>query len=172
MRDPITGSDFHLWKWRDVFVSRDLSATMSDRATLSETDFSAEQIGDVSCEQIRSEGPTILELFEVLSRSRGLEVLAQFADEAGPWRFKELETQLSIPPNTLTRRLQELEEFGLLTREVRETVPPYVQYTATESASELQPVLQYLYRWSMRKHGRSTDSTADKVDGNNEIEEQ
>jgi len=145
---------------------------MSDRTTRSEADFSAEQVRDVSCEQIRSEGPTILELFEVLSRSRGLEVLAQFADEAGPWRFKELENQLGIPPNTLTRRLQELEEFGLLTREVRETIPPHVQYTATKSASELQPVLQYLYRWSMRKHGRSTHSNADTINESSGIEEQ
>jgi DNA-binding HxlR family transcriptional regulator len=123
---------------------------MTDSTTLSEDDFNTKRIGDISCDQIRSEGTAILGLFDLLSRSRALEVLAQFADDAGPWRFNELETQLGIPPNTLTRRLKELEEYGLLTREIQETVPPHVEYTATTSAIELQPVLQYLYLWANR----------------------
>lgn len=133
---------------------------MNDSTALSEEDFNTERIGGVSCDQIRAEGAAILGLFDLLSRSRALEVLAQFANDAGPWRFNELETQLGISPNTLTRRLKELEEFGLLTREIRETVPPHVEYTATTRALELQPVLQYLYLWASRSQGQPADLKA------------
>ncbi|WP_368411395.1 winged helix-turn-helix transcriptional regulator [Halocatena salina] len=84
--------------------------------------------------------------------------VAQFADDAGPWRFNELETRLSIPPNTLTWRLKEFEAFELLTRETRETVPPHVVYTATPKAIELQAVLQYLTLWSMRSKNQPAAS--------------
>lgn len=144
---------------------------MNDSTALSESGFNAERIGGISCDQIRSESTAILGLFDLLSRSRGLEVLAQFADDAGPWRFNELETQLGIPPNTLTRRLKELEEFGLLTREIRETVPPHVEYTATTSAIELQPVLQYLYLWARRSQSQSADSKTRYTNDDSETEE-
>lgn len=133
---------------------------MNDSTALSENDFNTERIRGVSCDQIRSEGAAILGLFDLLSRSRALEVLAQFADDTGPWRFNELETELGIAPNTLTRRLTELEEFGLLTREIRETVPPHVEYTATTKALRLQPVLQYLYLWASRSQHQSSDIKA------------
>lgn len=132
---------------------------MNDSTALSEDDFDTERIGYISCDQIRAESTAILGVFDLLSRSRALEVLAQFADDAGPWRFNELETQLGIPPNTLTRRLTELEEFGLLRRETQEAVPPHVAYTATPKAIELQPVLQYLTLWAKKSQRQSADST-------------
>lgn len=110
--------------------------------------FEASVLDDIDCEQIRAEGQTILRLLEVLGRSRALAVLSQFADDAGPWRFSELQSRLGVPSNTLSRRLTELVEFGLLTRERRAAVPPHVEYRATAKALELRPVLQYLFLWA------------------------
>lgn len=144
---------------------------MDDSTALSEGDFNTERIGGISCDQIRSESTAILGLFDLLSRSWGLEVLSQFADDAGPWRFSELETELGIPPNTLSRRLKEFEEIGLLTREIRETVPPHVEYTATTRTRELQPVLQYLYLWARRSQSQSANSKTRHTNDDGETEE-
>jgi len=110
--------------------------------------FDSERLQQIGCDQIRTQGPTILGLFDLLSRSRGLEILAQFADDADPWRFSDLERELGVAPNTLSRRLAELREFGLVEKEMRGTSPPYAEYTATPEALALKPVLQYLYRWA------------------------
>ena len=110
--------------------------------------FDSERLHQIDCDRIRTQGPTILELFNLLSRSRGLEVLAQFADGAGPYRFSDLEHTLDVAPNTLSRRLAELQEFGLIEKEIRGTSPPHAEYTATQEALALKPVLQYLYLWA------------------------
>lgn len=121
---------------------------MSHRGTLTAETFDDTVLDDIDCEQIRAEGPTILRLLAVLGRSHALAVLSEFADDAGPWRFSELQSRLGVPSNTLSRRLSELVEFGLLTRETRAAVPPHVEYRATEKATELRPVLQYLFLWA------------------------
>jgi DNA-binding HxlR family transcriptional regulator len=105
-------------------------------------------VRQIDCDQIRTHGPMILGFFDLLSRSRGLEVLAQFADDADPWRFSDLERELGVPPNTLSRHLAELREFGLIEKEMRGPSPPHTEYTATSEALALKPVLQYLYRWA------------------------
>jgi DNA-binding HxlR family transcriptional regulator len=121
---------------------------MSHRATLTAETFDDNVLDDIDCEQIRAEGPTILRLLAVLGRSHALAVLSEFADDAGPWRFSDLQSRLGVPSNTLSRRLSELVEFGLLTRETQAAVPPHVEYRATEKATELRPILQYLFLWA------------------------
>ncbi len=61
---------------------------------------------------------------------------------AGPRRFNELKTD--IPPissKVLSARLSELEERGVLTRHVRATSPPSVEYQLTDLGAELVPAL-------------------------------
>jgi len=62
---------------------------------------------------------------------------------AGPRRFNEL--RIDIPPisaKVLSTRLSELEERGVLTRNVRPTSPPSVEYDLTPLGAELVPALQ------------------------------
>ena len=47
----------------------------------------------------------------------------------------------------LTKSLRELEEAGLVSRKVYETIPPKVEYALTESVQELLPTLNELYKW-------------------------
>ncbi|MBO6518680.1 MAG: helix-turn-helix transcriptional regulator [Rhodospirillales bacterium] len=61
---------------------------------------------------------------------------------AGPRRFSEL--RADIPPvsaKVLSTRLSELEERGVLTRNVRPTSPPSVEYELTPLGGELIPAL-------------------------------
>lgn len=62
---------------------------------------------------------------------------------AGPRRFSEL--RMDIPPisaKVLSARLSELEERGVLRREVLPTSPPSVEYELTGLGAELIPALE------------------------------
>ncbi len=62
---------------------------------------------------------------------------------AGSRRFSEL--RMDIPPisaKVLSARLSELEERGVLRREVLPTSPPSVEYELTDLGAELIPALE------------------------------
>lgn len=62
---------------------------------------------------------------------------------AGPRRFNELRTD--IPPisaKVLSTRLTELEQRGVLSRNVQPTSPPSVEYALTDLGAELVPALE------------------------------
>ena len=62
---------------------------------------------------------------------------------ADPRRFNELRTD--IPPisaKVLSTRLSELEQRGVLVRNVRPTSPPSVEYALTDLGAELVPALE------------------------------
>lgn len=72
----------------------------------------------------------------------------------GPRRFSDLRTDLpGVSANTLTQRLGELEERGLVRRR-RLPPPASVQvYEATQWGLEAEPVVQALGRWAARSPG-------------------
>ena len=53
-----------------------------------------------------------------------------------------------IPPGTLAQRLVDLEEAGLLEREVVDARPPRVEYRLTQRGVELRSVLEALGRFA------------------------
>jgi DNA-binding HxlR family transcriptional regulator len=59
----------------------------------------------------------------------------------GPRRFGELQRALGASPKMLTTRLRELEEFGIVHREVIPSKPPAVRYQLTDFGREFQPIL-------------------------------
>ncbi len=61
----------------------------------------------------------------------------------GPRRFSEL--QIDIPPvsaKVLTTRLRDLESKGVVSRNVKPTSPPSVEYALTDLGQELIPVIE------------------------------
>ncbi|RBM10957.1 helix-turn-helix domain-containing protein [Streptomyces sp. PT12] len=69
----------------------------------------------------------------------------------GPVRFTELERSIEgISRRMLTLTLRNLERDGLITRTVYPTVPPRVEYTATDMARELYESLVALTSWAER----------------------
>ena len=72
----------------------------------------------------------------------------------GPRRFSELRGDLpGISANTLTQRLTEMEQRGLV---VRKRLPPPASvqvYAATEWGLEAEPIVQSLGRWAARSPG-------------------
>lgn len=70
----------------------------------------------------------------------------------GPRRFQDFEESLKgISPNTLSARLKQLEEHGIVSRRFYERHPPRAEYLLTGKGEELRPSLKALRDWG-RKH--------------------
>jgi len=92
---------------------------------------------------------TVGELLDLLGKTHTMAVLSAFAFAEGPLRFSDLEADLDIAPNTLSTRLGDLTEAGLLDREAYDEVPPRVEYTPTRKAESLFPVFAHLHHWAI-----------------------
>lgn len=67
---------------------------------------------------------------------------------AGPKRFGELEKSVgSINPRTLSQRLDDLEQHGIITKRSYAEVPPRTEYTLTPKGADLVPVLRAMSAW-------------------------
>ncbi|HVY26491.1 MAG TPA: helix-turn-helix domain-containing protein [Polyangiaceae bacterium] len=68
----------------------------------------------------------------------------------GATRFQDFQERLGMPPSTLSRRLEQLTEQGLLERSVYEEKPVRERYQLTEKGADLAPVLLALSAWGNR----------------------
>ncbi|MPR12108.1 winged helix-turn-helix transcriptional regulator [Microvirga tunisiensis] len=69
----------------------------------------------------------------------------------GPKRLSELKRRLpDASQKVLIQQLRELEEHGLVHREIFRQVPPRVDYSATALGLSLEPVLRALCEWGQR----------------------
>lgn len=68
----------------------------------------------------------------------------------GKKRFKELERDVTgISPKMLIKELKDLEGIGILNRQTFNTVPITVEYSLTEEAVTLKPLLDQMRQWSI-----------------------
>lgn len=75
----------------------------------------------------------------------------------GPKRLSELKRLLpGISQKVLIQQLREMEEHGIVHREIYRQVPPRVDYSATALGLSLEPVLLALCDWG-RKHAVELD---------------
>jgi DNA-binding HxlR family transcriptional regulator len=74
-------------------------------------------------------------------------VIYQLKD--GTLRFNQIVSKVTprITQRMLTKELRELEKDGLVTRKVYAQVPPKVEYSLTETAQSLIPILDQLCDW-------------------------
>jgi DNA-binding HxlR family transcriptional regulator len=74
-----------------------------------------------------------------------------WASADGATRFNELKQAVGeIPPRTLAQRLVELEQAGILEREVVDARPPRVEYRLTDEGRRLRAVLDALAAFGAR----------------------
>jgi len=65
-----------------------------------------------------------------------------------PVRYGEIEAAFGdVSSSTLSTRLDELTEAGLLDREQYDEIPPRVEYRLTEDGAELRALLEPLLEW-------------------------
>lgn len=75
----------------------------------------------------------------------------------GPRRLSQLSrARPEISQKVLIQQLREMEEHGLVSREVFREVPPRVEYSATPLGRSLEPVLRALCAWG-RQHAEALD---------------
>jgi DNA-binding HxlR family transcriptional regulator len=66
----------------------------------------------------------------------------------GKKRFGEMKRLMpSITQKMLTQQLRELEQDGIIHREVHAVVPPKVEYSLTDYGNTLTPVLHAMAEW-------------------------
>jgi len=103
------------------------------------------------CAQIISEACTVRQVLDHVGGKWSISILLAAID--GPVRFTELERHIDgISRRMLTLTLRNLERDGLLIRTIYPTVPPKVEYTATEMARELRDSLSGLTTWAEQHH--------------------
>ncbi len=69
----------------------------------------------------------------------------------GPRRFGELRKSLAgVSPKTLSDRLKELEQKGVVTRTAYPTIPPTVIYELTEKGMSLKPIIKEMKLWGKK----------------------
>lgn len=67
-------------------------------------------------------------------------------------RFAEIEEHLSeASTSTISKRLSEFAEAGLVTRTQYDEIPPRVEYALTEEGGEVRERLEPLLEWATRK---------------------
>jgi len=71
----------------------------------------------------------------------------------GPLRFGELTRAVpGLSDRLLSQRLRELEDEGLVEREVEPGTPVRVTYALTEKGADLRPAIDELKQWANRWH--------------------
>jgi DNA-binding HxlR family transcriptional regulator len=97
-------------------------------------------------------GCAIGDLFRILGKAHMLDILyITNVESAGkPVRFVDIQKKLRMSPNTLSERLRELVDAGLLTRTAYNEIPPRVDYQATAKARDLGTVFDVLRAWAER----------------------
>ena len=77
--------------------------------------------------------------------------LILFFLKGGPKRFSDLRRSVAdVTQKMLTDRLRELEQDGIVHREVYAQVPPKVEYSLTAYGKTLLPVLKAMAAWGIK----------------------
>lgn len=70
----------------------------------------------------------------------------------GTQRFSQLRRLIpGVSQRMLTKQLRDLERAGLVSREFFESVPPRVEYSATDLGRSLQPIYKQVCHWAEGK---------------------
>lgn len=101
------------------------------------------------CSQFETKDGCISSALSVLGNKWSALILRDISE--GPKRFSELEKSLTgISPRTLSQRLDDMEECGVLTKKAFAEAPPRVEYSITQKGRDFFPALQALADWGAK----------------------
>jgi DNA-binding HxlR family transcriptional regulator len=88
---------------------------------------------------------------ELLSRTHAMQVIC-VVGALGPSRYGEIEAAFGeVSSSTLSRRLEELVDAGILVREQYDEIPPRVEYDLTPAGEQLAEHLKPVLEWAKRQ---------------------
>jgi len=99
-------------------------------------------------------------LLEVLGKPHTLKIIYVLTT-ASPWRFTQIQKILHIQPKTLAARLQELVEFGLVTRKSYNEIPPRVDYELTQKGRDVTKIFDVLDHWPEKSQSTRLEKRRD-----------
>ena len=89
-------------------------------------------------------------------------VILWHSGHEGKNRFNELQKLfIKISHKMLSNQLKELEEDGIVYREVFPQVPPKAEYSLTELGMTLIPIVDLLYEWGQKRIDEIKKQTED-----------
>ena len=83
----------------------------------------------------------------LLGKAHVLHIMYILGESKVPIRFNELKRRLNVTSTTLSRRLEDLEEAGVVNRKIYAEVPLRVEYKSTKVADDLRLILRDLFKW-------------------------
>ena len=86
---------------------------------------------------------------DLLSKKHALTIIWLLQQEE-PRRFNDIKRTLGINPVSLSQRLEELQEAGILARKTYNETPPRVEYRLTAKGKDLLPLMDQLDAWATK----------------------
>lgn len=94
----------------------------------------------------KSDECSIVDVLQLISNKWVIRIMSRLL--GGTMRFGQLGRELGdISPKMLAQQLKKLEKEGLIFRKVYAEIPPKVEYSLTEKAESLEPILISLIEW-------------------------
>ncbi|MGM0592402.1 MAG: winged helix-turn-helix transcriptional regulator [Halobacteriota archaeon] len=92
-------------------------------------------------------------IISTLSRKYAMQLISIIGAHES-MRFAEIEAHLSkASTSTISKRLSEFEQAGLVTRTQYDEIPPRVEYALTEEGNEVRERLDPLLEWATSRSG-------------------
>ena len=92
------------------------------------------------------------DLLELLTKSKSLHILMVLERGKKPLRFSEIKKRVDSSSTTVSRRLKELEKKGLVWRTGIENFTNTFEYTISNDAKSLSPIMQSLFDWVAKRN--------------------
>ncbi|BAM46672.1 winged helix-turn-helix transcriptional regulator [Amphibacillus xylanus] len=94
--------------------------------------------------------PVICPKFEkaILLLSKRWTALVIYQLLNGTQRFNEIQSAIGISGKVLSDRLKDLEQEGIVHREVIPDTPVIIQYSLTDKGRSMEPIIQSIEHWS------------------------
>ena len=87
------------------------------------------------------------ELLELLTKSKSLHILLVLDRKKDPIRFSKIKKLVDSSSTTVSRRLKELEAYGLVSKNELGVDSNMYEYSITEEGLSLSPIMQSLFDW-------------------------
>lgn len=100
---------------------------------------------DESCDPTYGKVDTVLEL---ITKSKSLHILMILDRAEGGLRFGDIKSRVEASSTTVSRRLKELEHYGLVQRKAHPNSTAGSLYALREDAEKLSPIMQSLFDWA------------------------
>ena len=99
---------------------------------------------EIECDPIYAK---VDELLEILTKSKSLHILLALHEASDSLSFTKLKSSVDSSGTTVSRRLNELEEYGLVKRNVSDSKS--ISYSLTQKSESLAPIIQSMYDWCL-----------------------